>query len=88
MEKNKMEDVNTALLSKPKSIKDTLKEPKESGSFIRVNFFISKKQRDKLIEYTKELFPPHIKISQSALIRYFIETCNPEEIRKNYFELK
>ena len=85
-----MEDVYNDMLGKPKSIKEKLGEESKKSieSFIRVNFFISKNQKEKLKEYTKKMAPTHIKVSQSELIRYMIDNFNPEEARKNYFNIK
>lgn len=90
MVKNKMEDVYDDMLGKPKSIKEDLKEEykKDTGSFVRVSFFISKNQKDKLKNYTQNIAPAHIKISQSELIRYLIENFDLEAARKNYFKIK
>lgn len=89
--KNKMEDVYDDLLeSKPKSIKKELREgPKRDiESFIRVNYFISKNQKEKLKEYTRRIAPVHIKISQSELIRFMIENFDLKKAQENYFKLK
>lgn len=93
MTKNKMEDVYDDMLSKPKSIneglKEGLREPKrDTESFVRVNFFISKNQKEKLKNYTRNIAPAHIKISQSELVRYMVESFDLEAARKNYFKLK
>lgn len=91
MAKNKMEDVYDNMLeSKPKSIKEELREgPKRDiESFIRVNFFISKNQKEKLKGYTRNIAPAHIKISQSELIRFMIETFDLKKARENYFKVK
>ncbi|MEI7615479.1 MAG: hypothetical protein WCJ54_02105 [Actinomycetota bacterium] len=91
MAKNKMEDIYNDLLgSKPKSIKEELKESPKKGeeSFVRATFFISKNQREKLKNYTQNIAPPHIKISQSELIRFMIENFDIEAARQNYFKIK
>jgi len=95
MAKNKMGEIyNDMLETKPPSIKEIpKKEPlKGSDSFIRVNFFISKNQKDKLREYTRKISPgEHIKISQSELIRFLIESLdsiNIENTRREFFKLK
>lgn len=91
MAKNKMEDVYDDMLgSKPKSIKGNPRDEIKSdiGSFIRVNFFISKNQKEKLKEYTRKIAPAHIKVSQSELIRYMIENFDSEEAKENFFKVK
>ena len=89
MAKSKIEEVyNNMLGDRPKSIKEELNEKIKDDSFVRVNFFISKNQKEKLKEYTKKMAPTHIKVSQSELIRYMIDNFNPEEARKNYFNIK
>ena len=91
MTKNKMEDVYDDMLgSKPKSIKGNPRDGLKSdiGSFIRVNFFISKNQKEKLKEYTRKIAPAHIKVSQSELIRYMIENFDSEEAKENFFKVK
>jgi hypothetical protein len=93
MAKNKMEDVYDDMLERPKNINEGLKtgirEPKRNNeSFVRVNFFISKNQKEKLRNYTKNIAPAHIKISQSELIRYMVENFDIEEAKKNYFKIK
>jgi len=91
MAKNKMEDVYDDMLgSKPKSTKEKPGDKLKSdiGSFVRVNFFISKNQKEKLKEYTREIAPAHIKVSQSELIRYMIENFDSEEAKKNFFKVK
>ena len=91
MAKNKMEDVYDDMLgSKPKSIKENSRDELKSdiGSFIRVNFFISKNQKEKLKEYTRKIAPAHIKVSQSELIRYMIENFDSEEAKENFFKVK
>ena len=82
---------NDMLGTKPLSIKEiSKKEPlKGSDSFIRVNFFISKNQRDKLKEYAQKIAPAHIKISQSSLIRYLIENrLDLKKAQEDFFKLK
>lgn len=91
MAKNKMEDVYDDMLgSKPKSIKENPRDElkRDIGSFIRVNFFISKNQKEKLKEYTRKIAPVHIKVSQSELIRYMIENFDSEEAKENFFKVK
>jgi len=91
MAKNKMEDVYDDMLgSKPKSTKEKPGDKLKSdiGSFVRVNFFISKNQKEKLKEYAREIAPAHIKVSQSELIRYMIENLDLEEAKKNFFKVK
>ena len=89
MAKSKIEEVyNNMLGDRPKSIKEELNEKIKDDSFVRVNFFISKKQKEKLKEYTKQIAPAHIKISQSELIRYFIENFDLKKAQENYFKIK
>lgn len=90
MAKNKMGDVYNDMLGKPKSIKEKLEINTEDtkDSFIRVIYFISKAQKEKLKEYSQKIAPAHIRISQSELIRYLIVNMDLEEIQKNYFNLK
>lgn len=84
-----MEDVYDDMLERPKRDNEGLREPKrDNESFVRVNFFISKNQKEKLKNYTKNIAPAHIKISQSELIRYMIENFDIEEAKKNYFKIK
>lgn len=87
MAKNKMGDVYDNMLgSKQKSeTKEKEKPNKDDDSFVRVNYFISKSQKEKLKGYTKEIAPAHIKISQSELIRYMIENFDLAEAKKNFF---
>lgn len=93
MAKNKMEDVmNDMLGSKGPAIKQradrTTKKPREEESYIRVNFNISKDQQKKLKQYTKEIAPAHLKISQSQLIRYMIENLDIDKAREEFFKSK
>lgn len=82
-----MSDVyNDMLGSKTKITKE---EPeRDNESFIRANFFISRSQKEKLKEYTREIAPVHIKISQSELVRYMIENFDLEEAKKNFFKVE
>jgi len=78
MVKSKMDDVMDDMIGSKstklkKDILGTKGKPREEDSYIRVNFNISKGQKDKLRQYTKEIAPAHLKISQSQLIRYMIE---------------
>ncbi len=83
-----MEDVyNDMLSTKPEELKEIpKKEPlKEKDSFIRVNFFISRDQQNKLKEYAKRIAPAHLKISQSELIRYMIENFDLRKAQQDFF---
>ena len=81
-----MDNVCNDILSKPRNDTRADQETRQE-SFIRVNFFIAKSQRDKLKEYTQKIGPAHIKISQSELIRYMIENFNLEKAKQNYFKI-
>jgi len=85
-----MEDVYDDMLGKPKSIKEDLKEEhkKDTESFVRVSFFISKNQKEKLKNYTQNIAPAHIRISQCELIRYMIENFDLKKAQENFFKLK
>ena len=88
MAKNKMEDVYDDMLEIKSIRRKGIEDTGDIDDFVRVNFFISKKQKEKLKNYTKQIAPAHIKISQSELIRYFIENFDIEAARKNYFKIK
>ncbi len=89
MVKNKMGDVYDGMLGSKKKpeTKEKTKPKKDDDSFVRVNYFIAKSQKEKLKEYTKKIAPPHIKVSQSELIRYMIENLDLEEAKKNFFRI-
>jgi len=84
-----MEDVYDDMLgSKQKSeTKEETKPEKNYDSFVRVNYFISKSQKEKLKEYAKRIAPAHIKVSQSELIRYMIENFDLEKAKKKFFSV-
>ena len=93
MPKSKMEDVMEDMLGSKNQ--DTKKKPdkptnevREEESYIRVNFNISKGQRDKLKQYAREIAPAHLKISQSQLIRYMIENFDVSGAREDFFKKK
>ena len=94
MAKNKMEDVmNDMLGSKDLAIKKKLdgsikKPSRDNEAYMRVNFNISKDQKEKLRQYTKEIAPAHLKISQSQLIRYMIENLDIDKTREEFFKTK
>jgi len=94
MAKNKMEDVmNDMLGSKGPAIKKKLdgsikKPSRDNEAYMRVNFNISKDQQKKLKQYTKEIAPAHLKISQSQLIRYMIENLDIDKTREEFFKTK
>jgi allophanate hydrolase subunit 2 len=93
MVKSKMDDVMDDMLgSKSTKLKKDIPEhkgkPREEDSYIRVNFNISKDQKDKLKQYTKEIAPAHLKISQSQLIRYMIENFDISRAREEFFKTK
>jgi allophanate hydrolase subunit 2 len=93
MAKSKMDDVMDDMLgSKSTKLKKDIPEskgkPREEDSYIRVNFNISKGQKDKLKQYTKEIAPAHLKISQSQLIRYMIENFDISRAREEFFKTK
>lgn len=87
MAKNKMGDVYDNMLENKSKTepKEKTKPKKDDDSFVRVNYFISKSQKEKLKEYTKKIAPTHIKVSQSELIRYMIENFDLEEAKENFF---
>ena len=93
MPKSKMEDVMEDMLgtkspdTKKKTDK-TIGGGREEESYIRVNFNISKGQRDKLKQYASETAPAHLKISQSQLIRYMIENFDVSGAREDFFKKK
>ncbi len=79
-----MGDVYNDMLGSKQKIKE--KPKKDAGSFIRVNYFISKSQKEKVKEYASKIAPAHIKISQSEIIRYMIENFDLEQAKKNFFK--
>jgi hypothetical protein len=88
-----MEDVMEDMLgSKSQDTKKKpdkpIKEAREEESYIRVNFNISKGQKDKLKQYTREIAPAHLRISQSQLIRYMIENLDVSRAREEFFKTK
>jgi hypothetical protein len=84
MAKSKMNDVYDDMI--PKKQQQQKESTRSAEPFIRVNFFISKDQKRKLEQYTRQIAPPHIKISQSELVRYMIENFDPVKARENYFK--
>lgn len=93
MAKNKMEDVmNDMLGSKDPAIKkldESIKKPSlDNEAYMRVNFNISKDQKEKLRQYTKEIAPAHLKVSQSQIIRYMIENFDVSRAREDFFKTK
>jgi hypothetical protein len=94
MAKNKMEDVmNDMLGSKSPAIKKKLdgsikKPSRDDEAYMRVNFNISKDQKEKLRQYTKEIAPAHLKVSQSQIIRYMIENFDVSRAREDFFKTK
>jgi len=64
------------------------KTKSEEEAFIRVNFNISKDQKEKLKQYTKEIAPAHLKVSKSQLIRYMIENFDVSRAQEDFFKKK
>ena len=62
-------------------------ENKNKGP-VRVNFFISKDQKEKLENIAKALSPPGIKLNLSETIRLMIESYDPELGKKSFFKKK
>jgi len=91
MAKSKMDDVMNDMLGSKPDIRESkpIKKPSiDNEAYIRVNFNISKDQKDKLKQYAKEIAPAHLKISQSQLVRYMIENFDVSRARENFFKTK
>jgi hypothetical protein len=92
MAKSKMDDVMDDMLGSRgpdiKESKPTKKPSIDNEAYIRVNFNISKDQKDKLKQYAKEIAPAHLRISQSQLIRYMIENLDVRKAREEFFKTK
>lgn len=94
MAKSKMDDVMNDMLGpkgpdiKEKPGRSIKKTSGDDEAYIRVNFFISKGQKEKLKQYTKEIAPAHLKVNQSQLIRYMIENFDLKKAQEEFFKLK
>ena len=61
--------------------------PKGSDNITK-SFRLTKEQAGKLKEYTMDIAPSHLMITEADIIRYMIENFDLEEARKNFFKVK
>jgi len=52
------------------------------------SFRLTKEQAEKLKEYTGNIAPSHLLITEADIIRYMIENFDLEEARKDFFKIK
>ena len=61
--------------------------PKGSDNITK-SFRLTKEQAGKLKEYTGNIAPKHLLITEADVIRYMIENFDLEEARKDFFKIK
>ena len=63
-------------------------KPKEKeDKFVRVNFYIRADEKEKLKQYAEQIAPRHLKVTQSEVIRYMVETFDLERAKKDLFKV-
>jgi predicted DNA-binding protein len=60
----------------------------KSKAFITKSFRLPVEMASKLKEYSENIAPKHLLITESDIIRYMIENFDLEEARKNFFKIK
>ena len=53
-----------------------------------VNFYIRADEKEKLKQYAEQIAPRHLKVAQSEVIRYMVETFDLERAKKDFFKVK
>jgi len=67
-----------------------IKKPslKKNDPFITKSFRLPVEMANRLKEYSKNIAPRHLNITESDVIRYMIENFDLGEAQKNFFKLK
>jgi len=61
--------------------------PKRSDNITK-SFRLTKEQAGKLKEYTRDIAPSHLMITEADIIRYMIENFDLEQAKKDFFKVK
>jgi hypothetical protein len=61
--------------------------PKGSDNITK-SFRLTKEQAGKLKEYTMDIAPSHLMITEADIIRYMIENFDLEQAKKDFFKVK
>ena len=82
VKKTKIEEIYSGL---PK-VETKLKEKEDK--FVRVNFYIRADEKEKLKQYAEQIAPRHLKVTQSEVIRYMVESFDLDKAKKEFFKVK
>lgn len=85
MKRSKMSEVNIFKENTPEIKKTSLKK---NDPFITKSFRLPVEMANRLKEYSENIAPKHLLITESDVIRYMILNFDLEGAQKNFFKIK